>query len=561
MTSCKFILTRGKNKDKECGKNNCKRHLTTITTTEFKDIVQPIIVEKNTNINKCLHNIVFLGCNECKSMPTLGQCDICKISGGLDEMKQHIKDSHKILTIGKNYTSYREVMRFHVDTRIRCPKIGCINDLCNVQENHMQTIKPVEHECTHVFNCDYCRLCINKVGKHTWYCNLCKHNIKQPTNHLHHLHKSNIKCDICKNTRPHTHELIYPTCKLCNFKFSSELTDEMLYTHLVQHHRLVKKCQLDCTGTQCNHVEEYELYNSRDKHEYKDLVTKYNIDIGDLMYTTLKYPEYEILRRIDTAIEDRVDAPDVYKISNDAWGIICSYLSMESKYNMQFVSKRFNEISNAFVTKFEKFQYYYTHEIFPDKPSMCASLAKATFCLTDKDLSSLKCVLKTNPHYRGAAPMRMYNKQDLIRVAFEKHKTSTKTLVEVVADKKQKSVVRKQVKVNKIQERRTELRQALGICGLFIRDDSRVCNEYIQQGRGPNGENLEQVVNIMVEMDWYFKHNYRNVFENIKHSYYGWYDITDVSQRAKIQIMTRYKREGKPVDGLPTNVLELYNTI
>jgi hypothetical protein len=303
------------------------------------------------------------------------------------------------------------------------------------------------------------------------------------------------------------------------------------------------------------------LYNTRDKHEYTDLVKKYNVQINDLFYTTLKYPQYEILRRIDKVIESQTEQPNVYKISNDAWGIICSYLSMESKYNMQFVSKRFNEVSNAFVTKFEKFQYHYTNKVYSDKLSMCASLAKATFCLTDRDLAGLKCTLKTNPHYRSAAPMRMYDKQDLIRVAFEKHKTSTKTLVELVNDKEQKSLMRKQVRVNKIQERRNELRQALSAHDLYLRDDSRVCNEYIQRGRGPNGENLDQVVNIMVEMDWYFKHNYRNVFENIKHSYYGWYDITDVSRRAKVQIMSKYKRENRPVDGLPVNVLALYNAI
>lgn len=65
---------------------------------------------------------------------------------------------------------------------------------------------------------------------------------------------------------------------------------------------------------------------------------------------------------------------------------------------MRFVSKRFNKISNVFITKFEKFQYYYTYKLYPEKLYMCSSLAKATFCLTQKDLNDLQCTLKTNPH-------------------------------------------------------------------------------------------------------------------------------------------------------------------
>ncbi len=556
---CKFILTRGKNKDKECGKNNCKRHV--LTTEKFQDIVQPILIEKNSNIGKCLHNIVFLECDECKNNTKLGQCNICNINGDLDKIKQHVTTSHKILIIPPNYTSFKKIIAFHIDKKIKCPKNDCTNELCNIQENHMQVIKPL-NECIHPFDSNlYCRICISKRGKKSKYCNLCQEYITKPgpTKHIW-THIPRIKCDICKNTKPHTHKLIYPKCKLCNFEFSTHLTDKMMYTHLVQNHKPIKKCQVGCTGTECNHVDEYELYNSINTHKYINLVKKYDIDINDLLYTKLKYPEQEILRRIDTIINNQKEIPHIYTIPDDIWGIISSYLSIESKYNMRFVSKRFNKISNVFMTKFEKFQYYCTYKIYPEKLYMCASLAKSTFCLTQKDLNDLQCTLKTNPHYRSAAPMRMYTKQDLIRITFQKYKT-VQMLKEVVADKEKKKQIRTQIKANIIQERTIELRTALASRGLQLRDDSRVCNGYIQHGHGPNGETLTQVIEIMIEMEWYFRHEYQKIFNNIKHNYYGWYDITEVSQEAKVFILRKYKHEHKPIVDLPTNVLILYNRI
>lgn len=573
MVTCKFILTRGKNKNKECGKNNCKRHDISIEipNNEFDDIVQPVMIQENANIGKCLHDKIFLNCDECKTVKKLGQCNICKISGDFNKLQKHVEKFHKKLIIcNTSLLTFKEIVDSHNDRLIKCPKSGCINDKCDVRKEHMEEYL-VTNGCTHTLSPqNTCEICIVKLSKKRWKCEICGELIlTKPSRHIK-LHKKHIKCLICNKTTldtNHTHDFIYPKCPLCKYTFSTICTDKMLYKHLKKSHTPDVKCQMNCIS-QCIHVQEYELYNHLlEKHVCNDLVRQYRIDINDLLYTTLKYPEQEILRRVDLIIDNQTEPPNVYNIANDEWGIICSYMSIEDKFNMQFVSKRFNEISNTFVTEFEKFQWYYTYKIFPEKSTMCTSLAKTTFYLTDKDLVNLIYTPKINPYYRNAPPMKMYNKQDLIQIAFRKHKTNTKTvktLKEIIHDKKEKSLIRQQTKQNKQVQREIELREALDVYGLFIRDDSRVCNEYIQRGRGPNGETLSQVVDIMVEMNWYFKHNYKNIFNNIKREYIyndEWYDINQVSQEAKIQIIRNYKRDDKPTNNLPINVITLYNQL
>jgi hypothetical protein len=570
MVTCKFILTRGKNKNKECGKNNCKRHIVSIEilNTDFDDIVQPIIIQENTNIGKCLHDKIFLDCDECKNVKKLGQCDICKISGDFNKLQKHVENFHKKLIIcNTSFLTFKEIVESYNDRLIKCPKPGCLNEKCNVKKEHMEEYS-VTSTCIHTLSPqNTCEICVVKLSKNRWKCNICDLTFtKQPSRHIL-LHKTQIKCLICNKITSdlnHTHDIVYPKCPLCKYTFKTTCTDKMLYEHLKKSHTPDIKCQMNCTS-RCIHTREYELYNHlQEKHACIDLIRQYRIDVNDLLYTTLKYPEQEILRRVDLTIDNQTESPNVHNIANDAWGIICSYMSIEDKFNMQFVSKRFNEISNTFVTKFEKFQWYYTHKIFPEKMTMCASLAKTTFCLTDKDLVNLIYTPKINPYYRNAAPMKMYNKQDLIRIAFRKHKSNTKTLKEIAHDKKEKSLNRQQTTQNKQVQREIELGEALDVYGLFIRDDSRVCNEYIQRGRGPNGETLSQVVDVMVEMNWYFKHDYKNIFNNIKQKYIyddEWYDINQVSQEAKIRIIRKYKRDDEPIYNLPINVMALYNQL
>lgn len=50
----------------------------------------------------------------------------------------------------------------------------------------------------------------------------------------------------------------------------------------------------------------------------------------------------------------------------------------------------------------------------PESPYICASTAKNQYKLSESDLSRLQCKLVPNPHYRCAAPMRLYLRVDVL---------------------------------------------------------------------------------------------------------------------------------------------------
>lgn len=576
MNTCKFILTRGKNKGQECGRKSCK-HVQPIVKNEFDDIVQPIMTPYNANIEKCLHEQQFIECEQCKTCDKLGQCDICKISGNFESLQTHVLQHHTFKQIvGTTCTTYRQILDSYTERVIKCPKVGCTIENCSGQI-HFQPIFTNSIKCPHSYTDGYCHICISHRGKNKWYCKCCNGFFKKNAmNHYRNLHVQMITCFICNKNCPdnHTHENIYPKCPIynCNYKFKTNVTDELLYDHLKRVHQPSNSCQICPNVYKCNHVVEYELHTVLknpnlstfvDKAKYIEIIQQYNLDVSDLEYTTLVFPKDEILRRIDAIIQNNQES-EIDKIPNDAWGIICSHLDVDSKYNMQFVSKRFKEISDAFVSEWERFLYYGLYKIEPDRNALCMTSAKKAYCLTDKDLIGVSHTLRPNPHYRSAAPMKMYAKLDLIRVAYKKYQDRGK-MVTTKKKRDETSCKRKETKANQRQERETALRLELLKYDLYIRDDSRVCNEYIQTGSGPNGENLQDVVEIMREMDWYFKHtNYRHVFQNIKDEYRWnreWYDIVDVSEEAKERVMQTYKRKGRPSEGLPRNVLQVYNQV
>lgn len=576
MNTCKFILTRGKNKGKECGRKNCK-HAKPIVKNEFDDIVQSIMTSYNANIGMCLHEREFIKCDICKSCDRLGQCDICKVNGDFDSLQSHVLQHHTFKKIlGTTCTTYRQIIDSYTERNIKCPQIGCTIENCTGKV-HFQPIITPSVKCPHSCVDGYCRTCISHRGKNKWYCKCCNGLFKKnAVDHYRNLHVQMITCFICNRNCPdnHTHENIYPICPIsnCNYKFTKTVTDEMLYNHLIKKHSPTNSCQICPNVYRCNHVTEYELHTLirnpnlstwMDKTKYIQWMRQYNPDVSDLEYTTLTFPKDEIVQRVDKIIET-IDNPDINKIPNDVWGIICSYLDINSKYNMQFVSKRFKEISDAFVSEWERFLYYGLYKIEPEKDALCMTSAKKAYCLTDKDLVGVSHTLKPNPHYRSAAPMKMYTKLDLIRVAYKKYQNRGK-MVTTKKKRDETSYKRQETKAKQRQDRETALRLELLKYDLYIRNDSRVCNEYIQTGSGPNGENLQDVVEVMREMDWFFKHtNYRHVFQNIKDEYRWnreWYDIVDVSEEAKERVMQAYKRNGRPSEGLPRNVLQMYNQV
>jgi hypothetical protein len=72
---------------------------------------------------------------------------------------------------------------------------------------------------------------------------------------------------------------------------------------------------------------------------------------------------------------------------------------------------------------------------------------------------------------------------------------------------------------------------------LYLREDSQMCRSYIHDGRGINGETINEIVDIMEEMKWLYKYTtYPDILDAIKREYImaaRWYQLENIVEQAK----------------------------
>lgn len=157
--------------------------------------------------------------------------------------------------------------------------------------------------------------------------------------------------------------------------------------------------------------------------------------------------------------------------------------------------------------------------------------AKEQYRLTNAELDIIPHKQVRNPRFRCAAPMRLYDVVDLVAFCENNNRRAP---VERRA---------RQPRQNKQGERREKLISALSALGCTLRNDSRLCDEYIKSGKGDANE----IAVIMCEMKFYFdKTNYRNILnKNIQDAREcdEWYDYDDMSEISKYEALQRYCRK------------------
>lgn len=126
------------------------------------------------------------------------------------------------------------------------------------------------------------------------------------------------------------------------------------------------------------------------------------------------------------------------------------------------------------------------------------------FCLTEKDLSALIVTHAPNPHYRRAAPMRLYRRSDLLAAARKKH-GGDDGIRRAVRKRAERSAKARNTREAKKDDRRGTLEAALAEQGLRIRSDSFLCDNYLKHGETPQWS-LQTVVRRMAQMK--FLHEY-----------------------------------------------------
>ncbi len=192
----------------------------------------------------------------------------------------------------------------------------------------------------------------------------------------------------------------------------------------------------------------------------------------------------------------------------------------------------------------------------PNDPNarITATRAKTEFRLTENDLLSLNETLVRNPHYRSAAPMRLYLLSDVVAASHEKHGgpeglVAAREKAQASTAKRRHTLEEKEAAKrarhnDEVAQRRVQLEAAFAPRNLEIRRDSELCQRYLTLGIG----NPTNIARIMDEMRFYFaRTQYASkrdeLFEqHLEH--YGYYpDPIELSEDAREEALDDFIHE------------------
>lgn len=146
------------------------------------------------------------------------------------------------------------------------------------------------------------------------------------------------------------------------------------------------------------------------------------------------------------------------------------------------------------------------------------------------DHSNLQYDEATNPHYRSAAPMKLFDYKDVLCAAIDKY-GSIQACLDCYSQRKEKSNARSLQKHQLRLARRNELISSLKQHGCDLRADSRLCALYIEKGE-TCGWSLQDVVMRMCQMKYLFEYQAaRTLIRQLRHDYYYYEEpLIDVAE-------------------------------
>jgi hypothetical protein len=193
------------------------------------------------------------------------------------------------------------------------------------------------------------------------------------------------------------------------------------------------------------------------------------------------------------------------------------------------------------------------------------SRALSEYQLNHHDIQDLVYVNRRNPHGRNFTPMHLFTLRDVIRTAYLKHggPDGLKEAQEKSALRKEHLAATKEIRAQRRreklereraasearrQQRKDQLVAALAERGLQLRSDSHLCDDYIEYDESEYP--LDEIVDIMHEMNFYFKHTKYKHFQEIEHDDFyeehGYYDYEasiEVSEYAKSSALSDLIKE------------------
>jgi len=162
--------------------------------------------------------------------------------------------------------------------------------------------------------------------------------------------------------------------------------------------------------------------------------------------------------------------------------------------------------------------------------------AKEDFYLNDNDLGKIQSNIIKNPFYSGYMTLYLYT--DIVQLANNKYDNFEKYKIEKKIISDEKRIKRSENQRLRSKNRKSELINELNKYGLSLRNDSKLCYNYINIKK--KKLSLQQVVHEMCIMK--FLYDYTN-YEERKNNYYieydyynGWVDMSQIISDIKEEI-------------------------
>lgn len=556
----------------------------------------------------CLHNLTGPACAKCCTNAMLSFCEMCNIVGPMDALKRHASMHHpqpkpeypeidtNICGCGVEFVTSEQ--HNPIKEHAREP----VNGERNPEHVLWEARVPCSKLCPHpedTWKGGFCRVCMTRMDGHGWRCACCSsRSISPPEPHFINgprvcepqKYFLNWNCGLCDASFPSrqsqmdhiwSHVQLRSVCryggKSCRFGVRELAASNETY---VEHcNRVHGAASYNCVlGYACTlkekcksartHVIPMGIHNLANTMERLPVDTPTDARLTSLIskpglahhtdVRAFRKRVDELLAHADYKAIDYTTATCAQAVNSgglpfDILTLIFKQLDIASLFIMTKVSHQFREMADDIVDTRERFEFNLRRAVTSEHTTMTVTRAKDEFMLNDADLLNLRYESKQNPYSRSAAPMRLYSLEDLYKKTMDKYET-WEHFKERRDKRKQTSTVRALTHEENQKERRAELKRALAVYGLELRTDSTQCDRYINTGRGVNGENLDGVVKVMRQMNFYYNEtSYTKFVGQLKYEYREFgerYDMDFILEESKKEALQQWRLDhpGKILD-------------
>lgn len=579
------------------GRQLCSTPTTTTTEATLVPSINPLLQLDMP----CMHNLTGTACGKCCTSATLSFCEMCNIVGPMDALKRHASMHHpqpkpEYPTIETNICGCGvEFVTSEQHNPIKehaCEPVNGERTPEHVLWEANQVRGPCSASCPHpedTWKGGFCRVCMTRMDGYGWRCSCCSAvSISPPKHHFitatrvyePQKYSLNWNCGLCDATFPSrqsqmdhiwSHVQLRSVCrygKSCRFGVRELAASNETY---IEHcNRVHGAASYNCVlGDACTlkekcksartHVIPMGIHNLANTMERLPLDTPPDARLTGLIskpgpahhtdVRAFRKRVDELLALADYKAMDYNTAICAQAVNSvglpyDILTLIFKQLDIASLFIMTKVSRQFREMADEMVDTRERFEFNLRRAVTSEHTTMTVTRAKDEFMLNDGDLLNLRYESKQNPYSRSAAPMRLYSLEDLYKKTVDKYETWE--IFAARRDKrKQTSTVRALTHEDNQKERRADLKRALAAHGLELRTDSTQCDRYINTGRGVNGENLDGVVKVMRQMDFYYREtSYTKFVGQLKYEYREFgerYDMDFILEESKKEALQQWR--------------------